>query len=187
MRIRATRWTALAVLASALLAATMGSCRSTVENRDPLQQPFPQVRGQSLAGEAVTLPVPGEPVLVLLGYAQDAQFDADRWLYGLLQAQFPVRILEVPTIPGLFPRLISGTIDSGMRSGIPSEDWSSVVTVFGSDAGTLVAFTGDQQPSNMRVLLLDEEGRVHWFHDRGFSAAKLLELERSARLLIDGG
>lgn len=181
---RTIRLSALAVLVSVLLAATTVSCRSTVQNRVPLQQPFPTVQGRSLAGEEVRLPVVGEPTRLLVGYAQDAQFDADRWLFGLLQAGLPVRVIELPTIPGLFPRLISGTIDSGMRSGIPSEDWTSVVTVYGSAASTIVEFTGNEQPRNIRVLLLDQEGRVLWFHERGFSASKLLELDRSTRTLL---
>ena len=120
-------------------------------------------------------------MVLLLGYVQDAQFDGDRWLFGLLQAETPVAIREVPTIKGFVPRLIANGIDSGMRSGIPSEDWASVVTVYGSDASKLVAFTGDENARNMRVLLLDAQGRVAWFHDRGFSAAKLLELDQRAR------
>lgn len=95
-------------------------------------------------------------------------------------------MIEVPTIPGLFPRLISGTIDSGMRSGIPSEDWTSVVTLYGSTARTVVDLTGNEQPRNIRVLLLDEHGDVRWFHDRGFSASKLLELDGLARSMLDG-
>ncbi|NOT29689.1 MAG: hypothetical protein HOP15_04475 [Planctomycetes bacterium] len=186
MNSRTMRLSALAILALVLLAATAVSCRSTVTNRVPLQQPFPTVRGRSLAGEEVRLPVVGEPILLLVGYAQGAQFDADRWLFGLLQAGIPLRVIELPTIPGLFPRVISGTIDSGMQSGIPSEDWASVVPVYGSPARTIVEFTGNEQPRNIRVLLLDQEGRVHWFHDRGFSASKLLELDRSVRTLLGG-
>ncbi|HEU4703670.1 MAG TPA: hypothetical protein VFS37_14400, partial [Conexibacter sp.] len=67
----------------------------------------------------------------------------------------------------------------GMRSGIPSEDWASVVTVYNSDAERLVQFTGNASPRNIRVLLLDAAGRVLWFHDRGFSAGKLIELQRA--------
>lgn len=184
MNYRTMRLSALAILASALLAATAVSCRSTVPNRLPLQEPFPAVQGRSLAGEEVRLPALGEPILLLVGYAQDAQFDADRWLFGLLQAGIPLRVIELPTIPGLFPRVISGKIESGMQRGIPSEDWASVVTVYGSPAQTIVEFTGNERPRNIRVLLLDREGRVHWFHDRGFSASKLLELDRSARSLM---
>ena len=51
------------------------------------------------------------------------------------------------------------------------------MTVYGSGAGELVDFTGNTGGRNIRVLLLDEEGRVQWFHDRGYSAGKLLELE----------
>lgn len=155
------------------------SCRSTVANRDPIGERLPTVAGENLAGEAQTLPLE-EPTILLVGYVQDAQFDADRWLIGLLQAPPAGRILEVPTVAGLFPRMISGTIDSGMRSGIPSEDWESVVTIYGPDADRIVELTGNETPRNIRVLLLDAEGTVRWFHDRGFSAAKLLELGEAA-------
>lgn len=166
----------------------LGGCRSAVPNRDPLGESFPAVRGTSLAGEVVRLPDDLERATVLLlGFVQEAQFDADRWLYGLLQGELEgVGILEVPTIPGLFPTVLAGTIDSGMRSGIPSEDWGSVVTVYGGDAGELVRFTGNERPRNIRVLLVDESGMVRWFHDRGFSAGKLIELERAARALSVG-
>ncbi len=136
--------------------------------------------------EEMTLPgdtLPSVEGKSLTGDVQEAQFDGDRWLIGLLQTQTPAKILEVPTIKGLVPSLISGRIDSGMREGIPSEDWASVVTVYGSGAGDLVEFTGNEKPRNMRVILLDADGRIRWFHDRGFSAAKVVELDRLVRSL----
>ena len=170
-------------LAGCLLAVTLTACQSSIPNREPVGESLPAVSGESLDGRTLELPeaLSGEPAVLLLGYAQDAQFDADRWLYGLLQSGLPVQLFEVPTIPGLFPRVLSDTIDSGMRSGIPSEDWASVVTVYGNDAEQLVQFTGNVKPRNIRVLLLDGSGRVLWFHDRGFSAGKLIELERAVR------
>lgn len=157
------------------------SCQSAVTNRDVIGQDFPAVVGESLAGARIDLPLRGGPCVLLVGYAQDAQFDADRWIYGLLQAKPDASVLELPTIPGLFPRVASGWIDSGMRSGIPKEDWNSVVTLYGFGASKIVDFTGNEKPRNIRVLLLDGEGRVRWFHDRGFSAAKLLELDQAIR------
>lgn len=167
--------------AGCLIALHLAACRSPVPNRDPLGEVFPAVVGESLDQQEMRLPeaLAGKPAVVLVGYAQDAQFDADRWLYGLLQADLPVSILELPTLPGIFPSLFSGTIDSGMRSGIPSEDWALVVTVYNSDAERLVQFTGNASPRNIRVLLLDAAGRVLWFHDRGFSAGKLIELKQA--------
>ena len=172
---------ALTVALSGL--ALIGSCRSVVPNRNPIGERFPSVVGRTLTEEEVRLPeaLAGEPCVLLVGYLQEAQFDADRWLYGLLQADLPVRILEVPTIPGLFPRLLADTIDSGMRSGIPSEDWASVITLYGDSASEVVQQTGDESGRNIRVLLIDSAGQIVWFHDRGFSAGKLIELEQLSR------
>ena len=114
---------------------------------------------------------------------QDAQFDADRWLVGLLQISPEVRIFEVPAVVGFFPFLFEDTIDGGMRNGIPKEDWKSVVTLYGDAADEILQFTGNEKPRNMRVLLLDGNGKVRWFHDRGFSASKLLELNQSMSAL----
>jgi hypothetical protein len=94
-------------------------------------------------------------------------------------------VREIPTIDGMLPGMFSGTIDSGMRSGIPNEDWGSVVTVYGAGAAELVRFTGNENGGNARVMLLDDEGVVLWFHDRGYSATKLLELDLTIRGFSD--
>jgi len=146
---------------------------------------LPDVRGESLDGREWQLPaaLAGEPAILIVAFEMRAQFDCDRWLQGLLQAQTPVALLEVPTIPGMFPTLFSGTIDGGMRSGIPSEDWGSVVTLYGSDARRLLDFTGGVSDRNARVLLLDRDGRVVWQQGRGYSARLLVELDGLARSL----
>lgn len=184
-----SRKTTLTLISFALLLggiAFLPAC-SAVPNRMPVGEKLPSVQGENLAGEAVALPadVAGGPAVLILGYVQKAQFDADRWLFGFLQSQTPVQLYEVPTIKGLVPGLIAGRIDEGMRSGIPSEDWTSVATVYGGDAAKLVELTGNENPRNVRVLLLDGDGVIRWFHDRGFSAGKLLEVDRLARELAD--
>lgn len=176
-----------AILAGALMGLTLTllmGCSRTIERRNPLGEPFPAVQGKRLTDEAVAIPgdFAGKPVLLLVGYVQNAQFDIDRWLLGLAQAGTPVQVLEVPTIRGWVPRAISGWIDSGMRSGIPEEDWRIVATVY-KDAPRIVDFLGNVEPINSRVVLLDAEGRVHWMHDRGYSASKLMELDEQVRQL----
>ncbi len=167
-----------------LLCVVLASgCASRVPNRSPIGETFPTVAGESLEGQRIELPleVRGKPAIILVGYVQQAQFDGDRWLLGLMQAKTPIRILEVPTIKGMVPGLFAGVIDGGMRKGIPSEDWASVVTLYGADASRIVEMTGNSGGSNMRVMLLDAEGRVRWFHDRGYSASKCMELDVAAR------
>ncbi|MHC4931753.1 MAG: hypothetical protein ACYTGV_06140 [Planctomycetota bacterium] len=152
-------------------------CGSTYARQDPVGELFPSVVGTSLQGAEFRIPeaFAGEPVLLLVGYEQDTQFDIDRWLLGLTQAGIKVRAYELPTIPGLAPRMFSGTIDDGMRSGIPSEDWGGVITVYG-DGDKIAEFTGNENKLPGRVLLLDANGRVVFFHDRGYSVGTLQRL-----------
>ena len=149
-------------------------------NQDPTGQVFPTVTGENLDKEKVELPTAhlGRPVLYMVGYVQQTQFDLDRWAVGLVQVGFPCPIVEVPTIPGLVPSMFKGMIDNGMRSGIPNEDWGSVITVY-ADAQAIVDFTGNENPRNGRILLLDKDGRVVWFWDQGYSARRVLDLKRA--------
>ena len=173
-----TVWTRFVVILIGLLVMASCGSRSMVASGPLLGEVFPTVTGTSLAGEEVILPedYEGGPSIYLIGYVQQTQFDIDRWTIGLLQVGPQAKIVEIPTIPGLVPTLISGWIDDGMRSGIPEEDWPAVVTVYGSDAGLVANMTGTLKPNNARVLLVDGDGVIRWFWDQGFSAARLLDL-----------
>ena len=170
------------LLAAALLLAP--GCSATYPNRNPVGETFPSVAGQSLEEERVELPgaLAGEPAIILVGYKQRSQFDIDRWIMGLIQADAPGRIIELPTIPGLVPSAFSGWIDDGMRAGIPEEDWGVVVTLYGSAATPVAKLTGNIG-SNARVLVLDPDGEIVWFADRGYSATQALEAARITRAL----
>jgi predicted transcriptional regulator len=73
--------------------------------------------------------------------------------------------------------VIAGKIDEGMRSGIPEDLWKIVVTVY-DDAEKIINFTGNEDPSNARVVVLDKDGKVRLFHDRGFSVNALNNLSQ---------
>lgn len=167
----------LALVAGA--AASLGGCSSTIENRDPLGEAFPSVEATSLDGEPVQIPedFTGAPILLLVGYVQDSQFDIDRWLYGAIDAELEVALREVPAARGAAASLAKGFIDSGMQRGIPKDEWSAVTTTYGDAAEAIGKFTGTERPRNARVLLLDSSGIVRWFYDQGFSALKLKTLE----------
>jgi len=107
------------------LVVLLTGCSVSLPNRKPGGEQFPVVSGQSPEKQSVELPTAfaGAPVVVLIGYRQEAQFVIDRWVMGLMQAGLSSRVVEVPAVPGLVPTLASGWIDDGMRSGIPAEDW----------------------------------------------------------------
>jgi len=149
----------------------LSGCATRYPDRDPTGEIFPQVRGTALDDTPWQLPgdLAGRPVLLLIGYEQFTQFDLDRWLLALTDTGVDVPVYELPTIPGMLPGIWAGAIDSGMRRGIPREDWAVVITIYG-DAKRVAQFTGNTNRMPGRVLLLDAEGRVVFFHDRGYSA-----------------
>lgn len=166
-----------ALLPALLLVAT--GCQGPLPNRDPVGETFPRVNGRDLDRTTIELPqeIAGSHAILLVGYLQDTQFDIDRWTLGLLQAGCETRILEIPAVTGWFPEMfLQPTIDDGMRSGIPEEDWAAVITLYGDDADRLQRFTGTERARNARVLLIDPKGRVAWFWDQGFSPSRLLEM-----------
>ncbi len=181
---------AFLLLALAGVFVAINGCATTHPRRNPTGERFPTVTGADLNEDSVTLPdaFAGTPVLLLVGYQQNTQFDLDRWLLGLTQAGgLPgVEIRELPTIPGMVPRMFSGMIDSGMRSGIPDEDWGAVITVY-SDGDAIAKFTGNDPGLPGRILLLDGDGTVVFFHDEGYSVGALTRLmDVAAGLRNDG-
>ena len=165
------------ILLIILLAFSLIGCSTTFVNSNPVGENFPAVKGQTLTEEKRELPsyFEGSEVVLLLGYEQDSQFDIDRWLIGLDMTETKIKAYEIPTIQGLLPRIFKSSIDEGMRKGIPKELWGGVITIYG-DGATVQEFTGNQNPNNARVLLLDKDGKVIYFHDRGFSVQALNEL-----------
>ena len=157
----------------------LGACTTTIPRRNPVGEFFPDTVGTALDGKVWKFPndTKGENVLLLIGYKQNTQFDIDRWLIGLDQKGYKLSVFEVPTIQGWVPRMIAGKIDEGMRSGIPEDLWKIVVTVY-DDAEKIINFTGNEDPSNARVVVLDKDGKVRLLHDRGFSVNALNSLSQ---------
>ncbi|TQV77280.1 hypothetical protein FLL45_04865 [Aliikangiella marina] len=156
-----------------LLLLTVG-CASQYPNQNPLGKVFPSVSGQSLEKQLIDMPAhfADRQVLILLGYVQDSQFDIDRWLIGLDMTQTQVDVYELPTIAGMFPRMFKTQIDNGMRKGIPKELWKGVITIY-ADGDKVQQFTGNTNPNNARVMLLDEQSKIIYFYDEGFSVSAL--------------
>ena len=163
------------------------ACSSTVQTPTVvLGKQFPTVIGQNLSKGTVTLPDAyfGKPSVFLVGYKQNTQFDIDRWILGLLQADVSANIVEVPTIAGMMPQMVQSFIDSGMRSGIPAQDWSSVVTVY-EDASKIIDALGNDRPQSAHVVLLDKQGQIVWSSSAGYSAREVLVLKEKIRQLND--
>lgn len=86
--------------------ATFSACATTIPNRLPLGDSFPSVLGKDLRDVERQIPdeFAGSPLLVLVGFVQNAQFDIDRWLIGVSQVNLPIKVVELPTIKGMSAR-----------------------------------------------------------------------------------
>ena len=168
----------IAALVAMPVLLLINGCSQSRANRNPTGERFPIVKGQSLDGKSMQLPdaLSGEPAVLLIGYKKSAQFDIDRWLMGLIQADVGVQIIEIPIIPGLSASVASKWIDEGMRAGIPKEDWGSVVTVYGNAAKPIADLTGTEKGQLARIMVLNREGKIIWFDDKGYAARKALEV-----------
>ncbi len=149
-------------------------CTTQYANQTLTGQQFPSVSGESLEQNLVNIPEDfnGKTTLLLIGYKQNSQFDIDRWLIGLDMTNTEVDVYEIPTIQGLFPRMFSTMIDNGMRAGIPKSLWKGVITVY-KDGEKVQKYTGNKNPNNARVVLLNEQGIVMYMYDNGFSVEAL--------------
>ena len=156
----------------------LSACTSQYPNQQVTGKQFPSISGESLEKNMVTIPsdFKADKTLILIGYKQDSQFDIDRWLIGLDMAGITLPTYELPTIAGMAPRMFSTFIDSGMRKGIPKELWGGVITIY-NDGEAVQKFTGNQSPNNSRVVLIDSNGKILYFYDRGFSVDALNKLK----------
>ncbi len=159
-----------------LLAITLfiSACSTSHQNQSVVGNTLPVMMGETLEKQTVEMPTMfSDPLtLLLIGYKQDSQFDIDRWLIGLDMTKTEVSVFEVPAIQGMFPRMFSTQINDGMRRGIPKELWKGVITLY-ADGDAMQAFTGNENGNNARVMLVNNQGKVMYFYDRGFSVSSL--------------
>jgi hypothetical protein len=158
------------------------SCTTIYKNKNVEGLFFPSVKGESLSDKEILIPedFKGKKVVLLLGFKQDSQFDIDRWLIGIDVKKIKIKVYELPVIKGAFPRMFKTKINGGMKNGIPKEMWGAVVTVY-EDGEKVQMFTGNEKPNNSRVMLIDENGKIRYFHDEGFSVSALNRLSDSIK------
>lgn len=145
---------------------------------------LPSFVGQSLNENQVQVPqnLNQEPALLFFGYLQEAQFDIDRWMIGIEQIGLDIPYYEIPTVRGFLPGLFRSRINQGMRDGIPSALWDNVITVY-QDNHIIQNFFGNEKPANAYVVLIDSDSRIRFFHNTGFSAAHLGQLQKQVQAL----
>lgn len=150
----------------------------------PVGLVLPAVRGHSLDGREVVFPrdTRGAPAVLLVAYRRATAPDTERWKKWLEDRGEGVCWFGVPAIAGRAWRALADTIDRGMRAGLPESLWPRIVTLY-DDAKKVAAFLGDDGRDATRVVLLDADGVVAWFHASGYTEDAASSLVGAIRAL----
>jgi ATP10 protein len=134
---------------------------SVVADADATQ--FPTVRAKTLAGRCVTFPAAtkGKVGIIFVAFEQSAQTQIDSWVTPMLSNyldQADVSYYEIPMISGGY-KPVSRFIDSGMRSGVPSDLHDRTATFYGNQS---VFFETMKIVDSTRAYLfvLSRDGRI---------------------------
>lgn len=140
--------------------------------RNPVGQVLPAVEGRSLADKPVELPaaVSGRAVVLFVVYDRAAHDDVRPWADTVARDLPGVLPMEVGVVLSPWLGMQRERLFLALQDRTPKLLRPGVVLLHDDDAAVLGAFTGNIEPQRLRLLLLDETGRVIFFNADGHNA-----------------
>jgi hypothetical protein len=157
-----------------------------MENQELIGKMFPKITAYSLAKTEVRLPdmAIGKVTLIAIAFVRQAQEMIDSWAIPFenrFSNKEKYAYYEIPMLGGIW-RVFRGSIDGGMRAGIPNEKHKSVLTHYGNYKAYTSYLLIDNL-NNGHVFLLDREGLIR-FRGMGFASEKdIIEMIQIAERL----
>ena len=148
-----------------------------MEIQEVIGKTFPKITAYSLAKTEVRLPEMsiGKVTLIGIAFVKGAQEMLDSWSISF-EDRFSNKAnyvyYEIPMLGGLW-KLFRGSIDGGMRAGIPTEKHKNVLTHYGNYKD-YTSYLLIDNINNGYVFLLDKEGVIR-FKGIGFASEKDVE------------
>ena len=163
-----------------VLSSMFNWCLGAVATALVLGQPLPPFSGDTLAGQAITLPAAarGKVALVAFGFSYDSRGPVEAWTEHARTTwggEAGFTWYQVPMIGG-FGRLAKPFINSGMKKATPPQFHGNAVTVFGG-VGHWKARLAVTNDSLAYLVLVDRSGVVRWLHAGAFDGARAAELD----------
>jgi hypothetical protein len=126
---------------------------------------FPRIVAVTLAGRHLVFPdsIGESGALLLLAFRRHAQAPVDSWLNPVAKRLHEVgkdNYFEVPVLSAGW-RMISGFIDSGMRSGVPAHRHDHVATYYGNTQRIQNTLQIDDLDT-AHAYIVDEHGLIHF-------------------------
>jgi hypothetical protein len=146
---------------------------------------FPALQVRDLEGVEYVIPdaLPGGPHVIILAFQRWQQVLVERWKPGLeeLAERHPgMQVWEVPSLSKGY-RLFRGTIDGGMRAGIPDPDVRRHTLTAYTDVGALARALEISSLDTVQVFLVDCDGTVRWRAEGEPAATSFAELDAAAQ------
>lgn len=138
---------------------------------------FPTVTGDSLTGQAFTLPADfaGTLNLIIMPFDQGQQVRADTWLplARQLQSADPAfAYYNIPTLRAVNP-VLRGIITSGMNMAISDASLREVtIMLFLEDKDLFFEALAIPDADNIQVFLLNAKGQLLWRSNGDYTASK---------------
>lgn len=158
------------------------------EEEVPSEPYFPQVAGRDVNGQPYVLPqdLEGRYNLVLMAFERWQQGLVNTWLpeARALEADYPVRVYEVPTIARLSQRR-QNRLDFWMSMGIRDPILRATTITLYTDLDRMQEALMYPDMSTIRLFLIDREGTVYWSGEGGYTAENL-EAIRSVLATLAG-
>lgn len=142
--------------------------------------PFPDVIGQSLAGNSthLTTEIAGKIAVVVFSFSKSGGKDTQLWDRALLEDYGGNRSVALSTVIMLqsVPRLLRGIIVSGIKNNMPDQLHASTIVSY-VDEKLWKQRLAAANDSHAYVMLLGQDGRIRWRNSDAFSNAVYEELK----------
>ena len=124
---------------------------------------MPQVEGQSLSGNKVSLPdaASGKVAVLVLGFTRASKTPTSDWAKQIrvdFGSQPGFDLYQIPVLEEV-PHLIRGMVISGIKKGVPENQRDHFVIVVHSES-QLKNFVGYKEPDDAYLVVLAQDGKI---------------------------
>jgi hypothetical protein len=177
-----TQFLAGATVTGVFVIAVLASAASAAPKILQAGDRLPELRGQTLTGRVVVLPVAsaGKVTLAVLGFTYSSRKAVEAWA-GWYRKTFDAKadaaFFEVPMIGGAAV-LARWFINRGMRNGTPPELHDQVITVYEGigDWKTRLSYSAEHK-DDAYLIVYDKAGVVRWVRHAGDDTSSSGELQ----------
>ncbi len=137
---------------------------------------LPNLSGQTLSGNALTLPSAGAAFVLVFSFSHASAGDSRQWIDHSTAAGAPgvYQVVELQSAP----RFVRGMAVAGIKSATPASQRDHTIVLY-KDEAIWKARLGVTSDKYAYVLCVDKTGRIRWEGSGPFSESSFAGLKQS--------